>query len=255
MGIHFLNCFTCNARWPRGWETGTLCLLVETNQGLALVDTGLGLEDYLHPTWFTRFFRLITRMPFDSQESAIHRIEELGYRPEDVRHIILTHMHFDHCGGLPDFPRAKVHVYRKEYQAFMGAAKGFLGAACVRRHIAHRPDFVFYDNTGERWFDFGGIRLRGFEPDIWLVPMPYHTPGLCGVAIRTASGWHFHCGDAAADFRRSDIPAWSIRLMLGPYMPRLRAFAAAHPEITLTASHMFKDFFEDGDMKFDQRAV
>ena len=242
MKIHILNCFTCNARFSNEWKTGTVCLLVETDQGLTLVDTGLGLQDYTHPTWFTQFFRIITSMPFDLQEAAVNQIQRLGYRPEDLKHIILTHMHFDHCGGLPDFPRAKVHVHKKEYEAFLNR-KGFLSAAYIKRNIAHQPDFVLYDDTREKWFDFDAIRLNGFEPEMYFIPLPYHTPGLCGVAIKTDTGWYFHCADAAADFRRTDIPEWMIRLALGPYMPRLRKFSAEHPEVQMTASHMFKDFF------------
>lgn len=242
MQIHVLNCFTCNARIPRAWKTGTVCLLLETNQGLALVDTGLGLDDYTHPTWFTQLFRLVTSMPFDLQEAAVHQVRRLGYQPEDVKHIILTHMHFDHCGGLPDFPHAKVHVYKKEYDAFVGH-KGFLRAAYIQRHIAHQPDFFVYEDTAEKWFDFDAIRLSGFEPEIYFIPMPYHTPGHCGIAVKTDTSWHFHCADAAADFRKTGIPGWAIRLILGPYMPRLRKFSAEHPEIQMTASHMFKDFF------------
>jgi len=52
MTIHLMNCFTCNARFSRKMKTGTLCLLVETDQGSVLVDTGLGLRDYanlVHP--------------------------------------------------------------------------------------------------------------------------------------------------------------------------------------------------------------
>ena len=99
MTIHLLNCFTCNARFSPKMKTGLLCLLIETDQGLALVDTGIGLRDYSDPTWFTNFFRVITIMPFDSNEAAVNQIQKLGFKPEDVKHIILTHMHFDHCGG------------------------------------------------------------------------------------------------------------------------------------------------------------
>ncbi|MFZ5922409.1 MAG: MBL fold metallo-hydrolase [Chloroflexota bacterium] len=241
MALHIFNSFTCNAHWPSDWKTGEVSLLVETSDGLVLVDTGLGLDDYARPTWFTQFFRAITVMPFDPDEAAVNRIKGLGFRPEDVRHIVLTHMHFDHCGGLADFPHAKVHVHRKEYMAFTGRRKGYLGAAYVPRHIAHKPDFVLYDATGEKWFDFDAIRLP-FDPEMWLIPLPGHTPGLCGVAVKTGTGWHLHCGDAAADFRK-DLPRLAIRLFLGPHEPRLRAFGQAHPEVTLTASHMFLDYF------------
>ncbi len=213
MTIHIFNGFTCSARIPRNRNTGLVCLLIESNQGLVLVDTGPGLDDYADPTWFTKFFRAITIMPFDPLEAAINQVMRLGCKPEDVKHIILTHMHFDHCGGLPDFPHAKVHLHRREYEAFT-TQKGFLGAAYVQRHIAHKPDFVFYEDTGEKWFDFNAIRLTCFDPEMWLIPMPYHSLGMSSVAIKTESGWHFHCGDAAADFRQSDIPDWAIRLIL-----------------------------------------
>ena len=242
MAIHIFNGFTCCARIPRGWKTGLICLLIETNQGLALVDTGLGLQDYAHPTWFTQFFRIISYMPFDPNEAAINQLQEFGYKPEDLKHIFLTHMHFDHIGGLSDFPHARIHVYKKEYDAFIHQ-KGRLSLAYVPGHIAHKPDFVFYEDTGETRFTFDAIKISGFEPEMYFVPMPYHTAGMCGIAIRTADGWHFLCGDAAADFRRVDIPDWAIRLILGPHMPHLRKFASEHPEIQMTASHMFLDFF------------
>jgi len=102
--IRYLNCFTCNARVPSSWRTGMLSLLVETRQGLVLVDTGPGLEDYDRKPGIIRIFPLVTKVPLDPGETAVRHITRLGYRPEDVRHIVLTHMHFDHCGGLPDFP-------------------------------------------------------------------------------------------------------------------------------------------------------
>ncbi len=51
MTIHLLNCFTDNARWPGKLKTGMVCLLIESDQGLILLDTGLGLDDYAssHP--------------------------------------------------------------------------------------------------------------------------------------------------------------------------------------------------------------
>ena len=243
MNIHFLNTFTCNARYPRHWQTGLLSLLIETEQGLVLVDTGLGTAEYEQPRPFTRVFQVITKMPMDAREAALNQVLALGYQPEDVRHIVLTHMHFDHISGLADFPQAQVHVARKEYAAFMGKHKSFYDLAYDHAYIAHQPDFQPYDEIGDRWFGFGAIRLP-FSPEILLIPLPGHSRGHCGVAIEKEDGWHLHCGDAAGDFRKN-IPAWLMRLALGPHEPRLRAFGASHPEATLTASHMFLDFFEN----------
>lgn len=254
MTICIFNGFTCCARIPSNWKTGLVCILIETNQGLALVDTGLGLQDYARPTWFTQFFRVVSYMPFDPNEAVVHQLPKFGYQPEDVKHILLTHMHFDHIGGLSDFPHAKIHVYKKEYDAFIHR-KGNLSAAYVSRHIAHRPDVVLYEDTGAKWFDFDTIQIKGFDPEMYFIPLPYHTVGMCGIAIKTEHGWHFHCGDAAADFRRDDIPDWAIRLILGPHMPRLRKFSAEHPEVRMTASHMFLDFFKEKQITKESQQV
>jgi glyoxylase-like metal-dependent hydrolase (beta-lactamase superfamily II) len=244
MEIHFLNCFTCSARLPPPSRTGALCLLVETVQGLVLVDTGLGRDDYVHKTAIMRVFQLVTHLPLDPQEAAVHQIARMGYRPQDVRHIVLTHMHFDHCGGLPDFPHAAVHLHRRELEAFTGRPRRWTDLAYVRRHIAHRPQFVLHDDAADTWFDFAAIHLP-FEPPMWLVPLFGHTRGHCGVALRTTSGWLFHVGDAAPIALTDDPPQWLTRLVLGPHTPRLRQFGATHPEIRITTGHMPLDFFEE----------
>jgi glyoxylase-like metal-dependent hydrolase (beta-lactamase superfamily II) len=173
MTIHLLNCFTCNAR-VGNLKTGMACLLIETDQGLVLIDTGLGLDDYAHPTWFTQFFRIITIMPFDPNEAAINQMKRLGYKPGDLKHIILTHMHFDHCGGLPDFPHAKIHVHRREYGAFTdNKILHWDEYAYIPRYIAHQPEFVLYDRIDSKWYEFDAIRLP-FEPEMILIPLFGH---------------------------------------------------------------------------------
>ena len=243
MTIHIFNVFTCNARPPSKLKTGAVCALVEMDQGLALIDTGPGLQDYARPHWMMRLFQVITEVRMDPQEAAIRQVQRLGFRPEDVRHIILTHMHFDHCGGLPDFPWAKVHVHRREYDSFMRGPRQWADLAYIRRHAAHGPDWALYDGTGEKWYDFDAIRLP-FEPETWLVPLHGHSRGHCGVAVRLAEGWFFHAADAGAVYN-DETPAWLIRLVLGPHDARLRSFMGDHPEVCLANSHMFPEWFDD----------
>lgn len=240
--IHFLNCFTCSARVPVHWRSGALCLLIETGQGLILVDTGPGQADYVHKPAILRMFRLATIVPLDPKEAAVRQVAGLGYQSDEVQHIVLTHMHFDHCGGLPDFPGATVHVHRREYEAFLGRPRRWTDLAYVRRHVAHRPRLELYNDTSESWLGLPATRLP-LEPEIWLIPLFGHTRGHCGVAVRTGSGWLFHVGDAAPFGLDDYAPAWLVRLVLGPHTPRLRAFAAAHPEVRITTGHMWLDFF------------
>ena len=253
MTIHLLNCFTCNARVPTNWRSGALCLLLDTNDGLVLVDTGPGTDDYIHKTAILRVFQVITKVPLDPEESALRQIVRLGFSPQDVRHIVLTHMHFDHCGGLPDFPHATIHVHSREYRAFRGPPRRWTDLAYVRRHIAHKPRFVLYEDRGEAWFDFSAIRLP-FEPEMWLVPLFGHTRGQCGVAINTNPGWLFHVADAGAMELDESIPPWLVSLVLGPHADRLRHFRDAHPEVRITTGHMWLDTFHGSLSQADRAA-
>jgi hypothetical protein len=99
---------------------------------------------------------------------------------------------------------------------------------------------------GETWQGFDAISLPDFEPQIRLIPLFGHSQGHCGVVIQTGEGWHFHCADAGVDIERNIAPDWLIALALGPHWPRLRAFAQFHPDVKLTASHMYLDFFSNG---------
>ncbi len=244
MSIRFLNCFTCNARVPSSMRSGTLCLLVETDQGLVLVDAGLGQRDYVKKPAILRVFQVITHVPLDPQEAAVHQLAHLGVRAEDVHHVVLTHMHFDHCGGLRDFPHATVHVHRREYEAFNGRPRIWTDFAYVRRHLAHQPRVELYEVEKDRWFNFPAVRLP-FEPAFWLVPLFGHSRGHCGLALETENGWLFHVADAAGLGLDGTVPDWLAGLVLGPHIPALRRFAANHPEIRITTGHMRLEFFDN----------
>jgi glyoxylase-like metal-dependent hydrolase (beta-lactamase superfamily II) len=241
MTIHLFNGFTCNARIG-SLKTGMVCLLIESNAGFVLVDTGVGLGDYAHPTVMTQLFRVITEVRFDPNEAAVNRVKQLGLKPEDVKHIILTHMHFDHCSGLADFPHAKVHVHKHEYEAFTdGKILHWDEYAYVPRYIAHQPEFVLYETVDSKWYDFDAIRLP-FEPEMYFIPLFGHSRGHCGLAVKSSKGWLFHAADAGAVYN-NETPAWLIKLVLGPHDPTLRAFMKAHSEILVTNSHMSPEFF------------
>ena len=219
-----------------------MCLLVESSDGLVLVDTGLGTQDYIKAPGILWTFKLVTIVPLDPEEAAIRQIAGLGYQPEDVRHIVLTHMHFDHAGALPDFPWAKVHVHRREYEAFKsGKIRRWADGGYNRHILDHGADIALYGETKDKWYDFDAIRLP-FEPEMNLLPLFGHTLGHCGVAVKDGDGWLFHVADAASF--AEDAPEWLVKFVLGPHQPRLRAFARSHPEVRMTTGHMWLDFFD-----------
>ena len=218
MRVHHLNCGTMRPVGGRLVDgssplLGTArlvchCLLIETEEGLVLVDTGLGTSDVTtHRLDLERNWLWLARPVLDLGETAAEQVKALGYRTEDVRHIVLTHLDRDHAGGLPDFPHAQVHVHETEF-----AAKG------DRRYLPHQwqhgPKWTLHREQGERWFGFDAVRdLPGLPPEILLVPLAGHTRGHTGVAVRTGEKWLLHAGDAYFFHREMDDQPWCTPML------------------------------------------
>jgi glyoxylase-like metal-dependent hydrolase (beta-lactamase superfamily II) len=156
-----------------------------------LVDTGYGLKDVDHPhrkpdQRIPKFFRALNGIRLREQETAIRQIEALGHRGEDVRHIVISHLDFDHAGGIEDFPHATVHVMEREWSAATGPRTGFIPRRRYRPpQINEVKNWRRYSGQGEPWFGFETVReLEGLPPEILLVPLPGHTWGHAGVAIK-----------------------------------------------------------------------
>lgn len=210
MRIHHLNCGTCCPPGGRLFDGETdapqahlvcHCLLIESDRGLVLVDTGFGTRDVAHPERrLARFFRTLNQPQLRREETAVERVRALGFKPEDVRHIVVSHLDFDHAGGIEDFPNAAVHVTAKEKEVADARAGGaFVGTRRYRpQQWDEAHDWRLYPlGNGERWFGFDAVRdLEGLPPDILLVPLAGHTWGHSGVAVREPGGWLFYAADA-----------------------------------------------------------
>lgn len=225
MKVHHLNCGTLHPparRLINGdgglFEAATMvchCLLIETGAGLVLVDTGIGLADIQHPPGsLPRQFTQLVRPAFDADEAAVRQVQALGHAPEDVAHIVLTHLDLDHAGGLRDFPNATVHLLADELHAATNAHTAAQRARYRQAQWAHGPKWTTYRDTGEPWFGFAAVReLAGLPPEILLIPLAGHTRGHAGVAVDTGSGWLLHAGDAY--FSHGQLDAAKPRAPLG----------------------------------------
>ncbi len=161
------------------------------------MDTGYGLGDVDRPERLPRFARWTIRPRLDAAETAVRQITRLGHAAEDVRHIVLTHLDYDHAGGLAEFPHAKVHVYAAELDAALRPATSKERLRYLPDQWAHGPDWVEHTTRGETWNGFSAVRdLPGLPPEVLLGPLAGHTRGHAGVAVNTGERWLLHAGDA-----------------------------------------------------------
>jgi len=207
MRIHHLNCGSLCPRGGRflgaaGWPLSPApmachCLLIEGDDGLILVDSGLGVEDVTEPRRLGFMFRAVARPRLEVAETALRQVVDMGYRPSDVRHIVQTHLDLDHAGGISDFPAAAVHVFAAELSAASNRPS-------LNERLRYRPAQIAavkkwapVKEEGETWFGFSAVRaIPGTRDEVLMIPLPGHTRGHCGVAVRRSDDWLLHCGDA-----------------------------------------------------------
>lgn len=189
--IHHINCGTLLV--PSYPTVVCHCLLLQEGERLALIDTGIGLNDVRNPA--ERLGQPLIDMAgfqFNESDTAVRRIEAAGFSPNNVRHIVLTHGDPDHAGGLADFPNAQVHVSKEEQAHITGGHWRY-----VPMQFGHDPSWNTHGTSARKWF---GLEARpievGFSSEVLLIPLFGHTLGHCGVAIQQENKWLLHVGDA-----------------------------------------------------------
>jgi len=160
-------------------------LLIRTRSEVVLVDTGIG--DH----WSAKEREIYA---IDAQPGLLAALAERGVRPEDVTHVINTHLHFDHAGGntretaegvVAAFPHA-TYVVQEEELAWAHRPTLRDRASYLERH------FVPVEAAG-RWAPVRGD--ASILPAVRVVRLPGHTPHLQGVLIEAAGETVFFPSD------------------------------------------------------------
>ena len=156
----------------------TNCLLVEAGDELVLIDTGVG--DKLDE-------RARDIFALGEGPRLPDRLASAGFAPEDVTHVLLTHLHVDHCGwntrrdgaGLvPTFPRARYWINRTEVEH------------ARRPNVRDRSSYL--PENWEPLFDAGRVELFDCDAEpiagVRAVLAAGHSPGMCVVTLDGGDG-------------------------------------------------------------------
>jgi glyoxylase-like metal-dependent hydrolase (beta-lactamase superfamily II) len=160
--------------------------VLEHPDGVALFDAGMP-EAMLDPN--ESYLPLLRSAGLDvaltPEETVTACLERLDIDPGQVKQVVVSHLHFDHVGGLKELPNATLVVQRREWEA--GFDKETAGRFALRK----------------RYYDLGHkVKLVDGEHDLFgdgsavCIPSYGHTPGHQSLQVRSAQGDHILVGDA-----------------------------------------------------------
>jgi len=139
------------------------CLLIEHDDGLVLIDTGIGNKEN---DKFKDIYG-VDNAGANGRTKLEDAIAGLGHTPDDISWVINTHLHFDHAGGntTPQglaFPRAQYVVQRRELEFAKHTNERTAGS--YLQHNFDRVPFQLIDGEQE------------VLPGIRCIPTPGHVP-------------------------------------------------------------------------------
>ena len=223
--------------------------LIRHPQGVVLFDSGLGtrFDREVSGWWVNQLLEIFLPYRLLPKETAVQQLRELGIPPGAVTTVVVSHLHFDHAGGLRDFPQAQVVVSRAEWDnAQVGRWRARM-RGIIKEQLEGLKIWPIDYQPGTAYSSFeASLDLFG-DGSLLLLSTPGHTPGHQSLLVTTGSGKKILLtGDAVwvrENYEQPSPKGWKVRLV-GEETEEawrttlaIRQFHQDHPEVLIIPGH------------------
>lgn len=177
------------------------CWLIEHPEGLIMVDTGESsrANDPGYQPWWHPFMRFCERRDVKPEEEVGALLRSKGFDPLKIDTVVMTHMHGDHAGGIPNFPNSRFVLSEVEKRAIEARDAVLNGYLRMHYPAWFKPDGIsFADGPFE---SFEASHKLTADGKVRLVPTPGHTMGHLCVVVDRGDHYVLIGGDASYDER------------------------------------------------------
>jgi glyoxylase-like metal-dependent hydrolase (beta-lactamase superfamily II) len=226
------------------------CFLIEHRDGFVLFDTGIDpaiVSDsrYIKQAVGRFLLPLIFKLHVNEDDRIDHVLEKAGIAASDIQTAVISHLHFDHVGGVARVPQADLLVNAREWAILSEPHPE--QEWILREHIeipsAKWRQITFEPSDDPLFEGFDGIHDVAGDGSMILLPTPGHTAGSMSMLIRR-EGWDpiLLVGDLTyeADLLDRDVvPGTGEKKSLLASFANVRRLKQRLPGLAIVASHDF----------------
>ncbi len=234
-----------------GWAMVDLpfmgALLEHRERGPILIDAPFGWEGPSNLGSMVGGLLVQAGLSFREAWSVVPRVEAQGYGAADVEHVLMTHLHYDHTGGMKSLPYATYHLSFEEWEAARrGSGASAMAQGYLQRdYLSLKPRIKRHRGVPKLGDGVAGHDVFG-DGSVEMVALPGHTEGHCGYRVHREHGAPlFFVGDAV--FTREQLDDEGLGIMPRTVaadlnmaeltIRQLKRYRADHPQEILIASH------------------
>ena len=227
-------------------------LISHPSYGWILYDTGYTTRFHeITNSYPNKLYSKITKVEVSPKEEVKSQLRHFNLTPTDIKHVIITHFHADHIGGLKDFKNATYYCSKAAYKqmskisSFLGLFRGILkdlipdnftsNLKLIENVAIPIPDDIF----GIKYDLFG-------DESLFIYNLPGHAAGQIGLQVKTEKQGYFLIADACWNqktYKDFVLPPSFTRLIFDSWkdfknsIQKINSFHNKYSDIIIVPTH------------------
>lgn len=227
-------------------------LIHHPEKGYILYDTGYTERFYTATKSFpNKIYALSTQVVATPKDEVKTQLQQYGIQAKDIQHIIVTHFHADHVGGLKDFPNATIYASKTAVNHTLGLSNTWAFRSGVLKDLLPKQlkerSILIDEQCNKQTDEHFGYKYDLFgDKSIYVYDLAGHAAGQIGIMLQTEKKPYFLIADACwlkKSYQENVLPSSIVKLFFHNWgefkqtLKKINQFHIDNPNTVIVPTH------------------